>query len=93
MGEKGEEVLMVGSVITFPLKGETTQTEGCKDVSEVKILSQKIIFKQTISECPAKNKKLESSVEETLTASGSTLTYERSSNGSKSRCVFKWTAN
>ena len=89
MGEKGEEVLMVGPVITFPLKGETTKVEGCTEVSEVKISSQKIISKHTISACPPKNKKLESSVIETLVSNGTTITYERTD---KIKCIFKWTA-
>jgi hypothetical protein len=89
MGEKDEEVLMVGPVITFPLKGETTKSEGCTEVSEVKIGPQKITSRHTISACPPKNKKLESTVTETLVSNGTTITYERSD---KIKCIFKWTA-
>ena len=90
MGEKDEEVLMVGPVITFPMKGETTTTEGCSEVTDVKIGPQKITTKHTISACPLKNKKLESTVTETLASNGTTITYERSSDKDKVKCIFKW---
>lgn len=101
MGEKNDQVLMVGPNITFypPQKEKqilspSSSTDCAEDVvSLVKEKSLINIF--TTHSCPKKLKHLERVVTETLSVSKDrTLTYTKVSSGDKKvKCVFKWESN
>lgn len=98
MGEKDDQVLMLGPNITlFPPKSEketitsASATECAEDVvSSLKDNTLTNIF--STHSCPKKLKQLERVVTEKLSVSkDKTLTYTKTSSGEKSiKCVFKW---
>ena len=101
MGEKSDQVLMVGPNITFypPQKEKQilspSSASNCAEdvVSFAKENNLVNIF--TTHSCPKKLKHLERVVTETLSVSkDKTLTYTKVSTGDKKvRCVFKWVSN
>lgn len=99
MGEKGDEVLMIGPNLTlFPPKdgkqilSSASETECAEEVvSNLKENTLTNIF--STHSCPKKLKHLERAVTETLSVStkDKTLTYTKSSPDEKKvKCVFKW---
>lgn len=81
---------MVGPVITMPLSGDSSESDGCKEVTEVKREPKKISLTNKISDCPKENKNLEAQTRETIELKGKTLLYTRNENV---KCVFEWKIN
>lgn len=101
MGEKSDQVLMVGPNITFypPQKEKqilsTSSLASCAEDVASLVKENNLINIFTTHSCPKKLKHLERVVTETLSASkDKTLTYTKVSPGEKKiKCVFKWESN
>lgn len=100
VGEQGEEVLMVGTIITFSLPSdkkeilnEASETECAEDVLSSSKNGTLTNITSTHS-CPPKLKQLERRVTESLSANGKTLTYKKISDKEpKVECIFLWSAH
>lgn len=100
VGEKGEELLMVGAVITFTLPAEkklilvkASDTE-CAEEVESTVKDKTLTNISTTHSCPASLKNLERKVVETLTVTGRRLKYlKESPQEKKVECVFEWSAD
>lgn len=100
VGEKGEEVLMVGATITFSLPSEkkeilteASESECAEDV--VSTLKDKTLTNiSSTHHCPSSLKQLERIVTESLSVSGKRLKYSKESPKEKKvECVFEWSPN
>lgn len=100
VGEPGEEVLMVGTIITFSLPSdkkeilnEASATECAEDV--LSSYQNDILLNVTSTHsCPLKLKHLERTVKESLSVTGKSLTYKKiSGHDPKVECIFLWSAH
>lgn len=100
VGEKGEELLMVGAVITFTLPTEkkmilvkASDTE-CAEEVESTVKDKSLINISTTHSCPPSLKNLERKVVETLTVTGKRIKYlKESPQEKKVECSFEWRAD
>lgn len=100
VGEHGEEVLMVGTLITFSLPSdkkeilnEASETECAEDVLSSSKSGTLTNITSTHS-CPLKLKHLERTVTESLSATGKSLTYKKiSDKDPKVECIFLWSTH
>lgn len=99
VGKSGEEVLMVGPVISFilPTKekeiiSKASSTE-CAEEAISELVKSELKVTTTVHTCPEKLKSNEVKVQETLSVSGTTIKYQRISNlDKKIECQFQWRA-
>ena len=99
VGKAGEEVLLVGSNITFhqptkeKVKTVSADDETCTEEVESKLLDKKLYMKTTVHSCPPKMKKLEHVSEELLEVNKQQIKYTKKDNIEKIECTFKWSSN
>lgn len=99
VGKAGEEVLQIGSNITFhqPTKEKertvTADAETCAEDVEGKLLTKKLYMKTAVHSCPPKMKKLEHVTEELLEVDKQQIKYTKKDNVEKIECTFKWSEN
>lgn len=93
IGEKDEAILMVGSVISFPLnpvESDVSITDGkCREVVKRKIEKNKISQTTTTSNCPVDLKKLEGQILQELDILPEKVIYKRTEKKSVSTCLYK----
>ncbi|MCM2351814.1 MAG: hypothetical protein NDI69_17500 [Bacteriovoracaceae bacterium] len=97
IGEKGEEVLMVGTTITFSLPSdkkeiiaEASESECAEDVTS-QIKDKTLTNITSTHHCPSSLKHLERTVTESLSVTGKRLKYVKESPKEKKiECVFEW---
>lgn len=99
IGKKDEEVLMIGSSITFdlPTKGKintvTADEDTCAEDSQSTLSGKKLKMVTTIHSCPVKQKNLEGVTEESIEVTGQTIKYLKKTEKDKTECIYKWEAN
>ena len=96
VGEEGDQVLMVGTNITFSLPDTVSkQTEsgpnGCSEAVRSELKNNLLTNTTETSKCPLKFRHLERKVTETLSFNEHTLTYQNLS--AKTKCIFKWSGH
>ena len=97
VGSKDEEVLMVGSNITFYLPGKEKEITATADdkqcAEEVQSVLEKNELKMTttVHSCPLKLKFVEGKITETLSVSHNIVKYQRFADKDKKiECTFQW---
>ena len=99
VGKKDEEVLMVGTNITFDLPSKVkinavaADEETCAEDVHSTLTGKQLKMITTIHTCPEKQKKLEGTTEESIEVNADKIKYVRKSGKDKVECVFKWVAN
>ncbi len=100
VGEQGEEVLMVGTLITFSLPSEkkeilneASEAECAEDVLST-LKSGTLTNVTSTHSCPPRLKHLERTVTESLTVKEKTLSYKKiSGKDPRIECIFLWSAH
>lgn len=93
VGQRDEEILMVGPKITFSLpqnKPIISETEPCREETNSQYQGKSLLTVTTVSHCDKENKKLESKVTERLEVKGKELTYTRDDQQKRVQCIFTW---
>lgn len=99
IGNKDEEVLMVGTNITFDLPTKekinavASDENTCAEDVQSTLAGKKLKLITTIHTCPLKLKKLESVTEESIEVTGQTIKYLKKTGKEKTECIYKWVAN
>lgn len=97
VGAKGEEVLMVGTNITFTLPAKEKEIVAKADAKQCaeEVLSvlekNELRMTTTVHSCPEKLKFVEGKIVETLSASHNVIKYQRiAEKDKKIECLFQW---
>lgn len=99
VGDKGEEVLMVGPRITFhqPTKRKVNAVkadeETCAEDIQSTLSGKKLTMITSVNSCPKKLQHLTAMTEESIEVNKNTIKYTRKSKQGTSSCMLNWVAN
>lgn len=99
VGEPGEEVLMVGPVVTFylPKKEKENIVKADEETCAEDVLStfqgKKLVMVRTIHSCPKKLQHLNSTTEKSLEVIKNTIKLTQKTKRGTNSCLLNWVAN